>query len=40
MKRAFASVVNQTVKLRKSGGEWKAVAFENTFGSMDTLTGR
>ena len=37
---AMFAKMNQTVKLRKSGGTWKVVACENTFGSMDSLTSR
>jgi hypothetical protein len=32
--------LNQTVSLRKSGGGWKIVAFDNRFDRMDSLTSR
>ena len=37
---AMYAKMNQTVTMRKSGGAWKVVAFDNKFGSMDSLTRR
>ena len=37
---AMFAKMNQTVTMRKSGGDWKVVAFDNRFGSMDSLSGR
>ncbi len=35
---AMVARLNQTLKLRKSGGVWKVVACENNLGGMDSLT--
>jgi hypothetical protein len=32
--------MNQTVAMRKFAGNWKVISFENSFGSMDTLSAR
>lgn len=32
---AMYAVLNQTITLRKTNGEWRVVAFENTFEKMD-----
>jgi hypothetical protein len=37
---AMYARMNQTVRLRNVGGDWKIVSFENAFGSMDTLSSR
>lgn len=37
---AMFATMNQTVTLRKTADGWKVAAFENTFGKMDSLTGR
>jgi hypothetical protein len=37
---AMYARLNQTVSLRKSGGAWKVVAFDNKFERMDALAPR
>ena len=34
------ATMQQTTTLRKSGGDWKVVRFENEFQKMDSWTGR
>ena len=37
---AMYAKLNQTVSLRKSGGAWKIVAFDNKFDRMDAFSSR
>jgi hypothetical protein len=37
---AMFATLKQVVTLHKSAGEWKVIAFENTFERMDTLSSR
>src|SRR5581483_288253 len=38
MRPAMYATMKQTTTLRKSGGEWKVVRFENAFEKMDSVT--
>lgn len=40
MRASMFARMNQTVSMRKISGDWKIVSFENSFGSMDTLSAR
>lgn len=37
---AMYATLKQVTRLRSAGGEWKVIAFENTFGTMDALSRR
>ena len=37
---AMYATLKQVTKLRNGAGGWKVIAFENTFGRMDSLTSR